>query len=126
MDAMPVVTPYAGHVAEPELESLGARVRRGDKAAVPALARQFESLFMAQLCKEMRQTLEPGTLFGNDPGDVLGGMFDLFMGKHLAAGGGIGLAKLLERHFDPAAHTRHAHATNTAWEPTPTNLPTLA
>lgn len=126
MDAMPVLTPYAGHAAEPELESLGARVRRGDKAAVPALARQFESLFMAQLCKEMRQTLEPGGLFGEDPGDVMGGMFDLFMGKHMAAAGGIGLGAYLQRHFDPTVPAHHATSMSTAWETTPRNLPRLA
>jgi peptidoglycan hydrolase FlgJ len=113
MDVMPVITPPAGRLAEPELESLSGRVKHGDKAAIPALARQFESVFMAQLIKEMRQTLEPGSFFGNDPGDVYGGMFDLFMGKHLAKAGGIGLAKVLERHMGAATHAGNAPPTNT-------------
>ncbi len=116
MDATPAVVASPDGLAEPELQSLGARVKRGDKAAVPALARQFESLFLAQMVKEMRQTLEPGTLFGDDPGDVYGGMFDLFLGKHLARSGGIGLAAVLERYLDPA--TGHAPATHTPWQPT--------
>jgi peptidoglycan hydrolase FlgJ len=120
MDVMPVVTPPAGQLAEPELESLGGRVKRGDKAAIPALAKQFESVFMAQLVKEMRQTLEPGTFFGNDPGDIYGGMFDLFIGKHLAQAGGIGLAKMMEKHMLGAAQSPPATLTNTptstSWE----------
>jgi peptidoglycan hydrolase FlgJ len=119
MDVMPMMSPPAGRLAEPELESLSGRVKRGDQKAIPALARQFESVFMAQMVKEMRQTLEPGTLFGNDPGDVYGGMFDLFMGKHLAQAGGIGLAKVLERHMGAAAHSRTATSTSTPWEPKP-------
>jgi flagellar protein FlgJ len=117
MDTLPVIAPPTGHLAEPEIESLSARVKRGDKSAIPALAKQFESVFMAQLVKEMRQTLEPGTLFGNDPGDVYGGMFDLFLGKHLAGAGGIGLAKVLERSM---GSTAHSHATPTS---TPTENP---
>jgi flagellar protein FlgJ len=130
MDVLPVMTPAAGHMAEPELESLSARVKRGDKAAIPALARQFESVFMAQMVKEMRNTLEPGTLFGNDPGDVYGGIFDLFMGNHLAKAGGIGLAKVLEQHMGPAAHARSATSTNTPtsnpWQAKPLKLPKTA
>jgi peptidoglycan hydrolase FlgJ len=121
MDVMPVLTPPTGQSAEPELESLSGRVKRGDKAAIPALARQFESVFMAQLVKEMRQTLEPGTLFGNDPGDVFGGMFDLFLGKHLAKSGGIGLASMLERYLGGADQPRTATAKSARWEPKPQN-----
>jgi flagellar protein FlgJ len=76
---------------------------------------------MAQLVKEMRQTLEPGTLFGNDPGDVFGGMFDLFMGKHMAKAGGIGLAKVLERHLGDTTNspttTATSNLTSNPWVP---------
>jgi Rod binding domain-containing protein len=127
MDVMPVMSPPSGQLAEPELESLSARVKHGDPRAIPALARQFESVFMAQMVKEMRQTLEPDTLFGNDPGDVYGGMFDLFMGKHLAQAGGIGLAKVLERHMHATGHHRPATSTSTPtgspWEMKPQTLP---
>jgi peptidoglycan hydrolase FlgJ len=127
MDVMPVVSAPAGHMAEPELESLSGRVKRGDKSAIPALAKQFEGVFMAQLVKEMRQTLEPGTLFGNDPGDVYGGLFDMFMGKHLAQAGGIGLAKVLEHNMGINARAHAATPTNTPtsspWKVAPHNLP---
>lgn len=115
MDVTPTMIPSTVHSTEPELDGLSARVKHGDKKAIPELARQFESVFMAQLVKEMRQSLEPDTLFGNDPGDVYGGLFDMFLGKHLAKSGGIGLAKMLERHLNS-----HDISTKTA---TPTNAP---
>lgn len=123
MDVTPAIASPAGQLAEPDLESLSGRVKRGDKAAVPALARQFESVFMAQLVKEMRQTLDPGTLFGNDPGDVFGGMFDLFLGKHLAQAGGIGLAAVLERYLGAGPQPGSATPTGSQWEPKSRNLP---
>jgi flagellar protein FlgJ len=118
MDVSPVLTPPTASMAEPELEGLSARVKRGDKSAVPELARQFEGVLLAQMVKEMRQTLEPGTLFGNDPGDVMGGLFDMFLGKHLTRSGGIGLAKFLERYLGPDDKT-HTPATSNPWLLTP-------
>jgi flagellar protein FlgJ len=89
---------------EPDLQSLASRVHHGDPKAIPALARQFESLFLSQLLKEMRQTSEEGEgLFGKDPGDVMGGLFDQMMGKHLAEAGGIGLASMLTRQLQPTS-----------------------
>ena len=64
------------------------------------VARDLEANFLSMLLKEMRQTLEPdGGLFPGDTGDVQGGLFDLFMGQHLAAAGGFGMAAALDRHL---------------------------
>ena len=51
--------------------------------------------------KEMRKTLEPGTLFGEDSGDVYGGMFDLYLGQQMTQSGGFGLAKMIRESLDP-------------------------
>jgi Rod binding domain-containing protein len=67
------------------------------KPSVGKMASEFESMLLTQLLKDMRQTLEGDSLFGDDPGDVQGGLFDYFMGKHLADNGGIGLAAALIR-----------------------------
>ncbi len=64
-----------------------------DKSA--NVATDFESLFTSQLLKEMRKSLDPETMFGSDPGDVYGGMFDQFVGQQMANSGGIGIAKLV-------------------------------
>lgn len=96
MELPALTTPMDG-IAEPDLQSLSARVRAGDKNAIPALGRQFESVFLSQLFKEMRQTLEPDGMFGHDAGDALGGIFDMMMGKFVAGAGGIGLAAVFSR-----------------------------
>lgn len=66
-----------------------------DLNKVQQVASDFESLFASQILKEMRQSLDPETMFGGDSGDVYGGMFDMFIGKQVAEGGGFGLAKML-------------------------------
>jgi flagellar protein FlgJ len=105
-----------------DVESLSARVRAGDPAAFPALAREFESVLLGQVLKEMRQTLESGGLFGSDPGDVHGGLFDLMMGRYLAAAGGMGLADVLTRQM--AGSLPAAATTETApCDPTRTTSP---
>src|SRR5580658_6531783 len=64
-------------------------------------AKEFEATFLSMLIKEMRQTDdEEGGLFPGDSSDIQGGLFDLFMSRHLANAGGIGLAGYLERHMN--------------------------
>ena len=58
-------------------------------------AKDFESVFTSMLLKEMRKTLEPTSLFGEDSSDIYGGLFDQFMGQHVADAGGIGIAKVV-------------------------------
>ena len=72
--------------------SLGKEQRRSADTA-----KEFESLFLTLLLKGMRQTLEPDSLFPGDSGDVMGGLFDQFMGQHLADAGGVGLAATIRR-----------------------------
>ncbi|MCR9200966.1 MAG: rod-binding protein [Planctomycetaceae bacterium] len=56
------------------------------------LLKQFESVMLSMVLKQMRQT---GTgeegLFPGDSSDTLGGMFDMYLGEHLAESGGFGL-----------------------------------
>jgi Rod binding domain-containing protein len=60
------------------------------------VAKDFEAVFSSMMLKEMRNTLEPGSLFGEDSSDILGGLFDQFLGQHLADSGGFGMAKMIE------------------------------
>lgn len=66
----------------------------GDVAA--NVAQDFESVFASMLLKEMRQSLEPGSLFGEDSGDVYGGLFDRYFGDQLTKGNGLGMAKMVQ------------------------------
>ncbi len=76
------------------------------KPSLTDAAKGFESVFLTMLLKEMRQTLEPGSLFGSDGGDVYGGLFDQFMAQHLTQGKGMGIAQALMKQLEPT--TPHA------------------
>ncbi len=64
------------------------------------VAKDFESLFTSMVLKEMRNSLEPGSLFAEDSNDVYGGMFDQYMGEHMSNAGGLGLAKMIRESLD--------------------------
>lgn len=67
-----------------------------NQRALEVAAKDFEGMFVSLLLKEMRQTLEPGTMFGQDSGDVLGGLFDVFIGQHLAKAGALGIGNIVK------------------------------
>ena len=59
-------------------------------------AREFESILLGMLVKEMRESLPGDGLFGKSPGaSVLEGLFDQMMGESLASGEGLGLRRNL-------------------------------
>jgi Rod binding domain-containing protein len=76
---------------------LARQAQRGDARTWDAVAVGFEELFLTQLVKQMRQTLEPGALFPQDDSDILGGLFDMTMGQHLARAGALGIGALLQQ-----------------------------
>ncbi len=64
----------------------------------------FEGVFASMLLKQMRQTLGSGQgLFGKDPGDIFGGLFDHFMSQHMAQKGSLGIAHMIESHLEKAS-----------------------
>lgn len=79
-----------------DLAAIARRAPAERAQAVQQAALGFEGMFVSQLIKQMREALEPGTMFGSDTGDVLGGLFDMTMGQHLAKSGALGIAKLLQ------------------------------
>lgn len=91
----------------------GATVRdTADTTKLKNMAKEFEATLLSTLLKEMRQTLdEDGGLFPGDSGDVQGGLFDMFMSRHLADSGGIGLATYLVQHMkaSPSAKPIASH-----------------
>jgi Rod binding domain-containing protein len=66
------------------------------------VAEDFESVFASLMLKEMRKTLEPGAMFGEDSGDVYGGLFDLYLGQQMSQSGGFGLAKMVSKAIQSA------------------------
>lgn len=58
----------------------------------------FESIFISQLLKNMRSSVEESNLFGNVTGsDIYQNLFDTEISKKIAHGGGLGLADILYR-----------------------------
>ena len=87
-----------------------------EKAAAQ-VAQDFESVFASMLLKEMRQSLEPGTLFGEDSGDVYGGLFDRFIGEQMSKGKGLGMSRMVQdsiERLQQAAKPKSAAAGNSA------------
>ncbi|HZV04099.1 MAG TPA: rod-binding protein [Gemmataceae bacterium] len=80
------------------------------KPSLKDAAQGFESVFLSMLLKEMRQTLEPGSLFGSDSSDIYGGLFDQFMAQHLAQGKGMGLAHALMKQLEPSSGHGASHS----------------
>ncbi|MBE9529019.1 MAG: peptidoglycan DD-metalloendopeptidase family protein [Proteobacteria bacterium] len=61
----------------------------------------FEAIFINQMLKSMRSTVEEGSLFHGGSGEKMyAEMMDAEMSKSIAAGGGIGLKGILATHFD--------------------------
>jgi peptidoglycan hydrolase FlgJ len=73
----------------------GATVKPVSAARAAEAAKEMEATFLALLLKQMRESLDSedgGGLFPGDTGDVQGGLFDMFMSRHLAEAGGVGMA----------------------------------
>lgn len=66
--------------------------------AAPPQVREMEALFISLMLKNLRQSESGEGLFPGDRSDTFGGMFDTYMGQHLADGGGIGLTTLFRGH----------------------------
>ena len=103
MEILPTVTgPMTLPGLDPQL--LSAQARAGDKQAIDRVATNFEGLFVSILLKEMRQTLQPSGMFGSDTSDVYGGLFDTYLGQHLAQSGALGIAKMIRHQLERTAH----------------------
>ncbi|MGI9516990.1 MAG: rod-binding protein [Pirellulaceae bacterium] len=75
------------------------------------VAQEFESFFYSLLIKEMRQTLDQG-LFGEEGSDAYGGLFDMFLGQHLGAAGGLGIDNYISQYVDAANSAEPAEGTD--------------
>jgi len=92
--SLPTLQPAATPLTD--VTQLAARARSGDRKAIEEVAVGFEGVFASLLVKQMRQTLEPGALFGRDDSDILGGLFDHYLGQHLAQAKSLGIANLIQ------------------------------
>ena len=87
---------------------LGDASRPPADAELEAVGTQFESVFMSLMISEMREATETG-MFEGEGSDTFGGLFDMFMGQHLAQAGGIGIKQMLiQRYAANAANAPEA------------------
>ncbi|MEX2285676.1 MAG: rod-binding protein [Planctomycetaceae bacterium] len=81
-------------------EALSQRSHVADATEQQKIAADFEGIFISMLLKEMRQTVGGDGLFAGDASDTYGGMFDMFLGQHLAAQGGLGIRDMILKYLD--------------------------
>lgn len=79
------------------LTELKARASSDAQGSLDEVARQFESLFVQQMLKSMRQAGLGEGLMDNDQSLFYRDMYDQQLGIHLSESGGIGLAEVIKR-----------------------------
>jgi flagellar protein FlgJ len=85
------------------------------KAALPAVAKQFESIFTQMMLKSMRDASSGDGLFDSDAGNQWRDMFDQQLSVQLSQGGnGIGIAQMLVRQLGGALGGKSDGATGDA------------
>jgi flagellar protein FlgJ len=72
-----------------------------DATGTQDVGEQFESVFVSMLLKEMRQSSSEDGMFAGDSADVYGGLFDTFLGQHIASQGSLGLAEMVNQQISP-------------------------
>lgn len=77
----------------------------GEPRSLSAAAREFESLFVQMMLKQMRQTGFGGGLFDSSRMDLANQMFDREIAREIGHGEGLGLADMLVRQLRPQAAT---------------------
>ncbi|MEC8557465.1 MAG: rod-binding protein [Planctomycetota bacterium] len=74
------------------------------RAQMENVAEEFESVFVSLLLKEMRgSSQEEGGMFGGESSDSYGGLFDMFMGQHLAKDSPLGIGRMLLQQYEKNA-----------------------
>ncbi|MDH4246617.1 MAG: rod-binding protein [Deltaproteobacteria bacterium] len=99
-DIYPVVS---GKSNDSKLMNLKGRAGAAlEKTRMREAAQEFESLMIEQMIREMRKNVPKSDLFGNSKGqEIFEEMLDGEYAKNMVDKGGIGLADMLVRQFDP-------------------------
>ncbi|HUU09998.1 MAG TPA: rod-binding protein [Phycisphaerae bacterium] len=88
----PLVEAGTCAVAPASIERL-LNTRRGNAREVVQAARDFESVLLHRLMEEMRRTIPKSELLDTGTSDQIQGLFWMYLAKHMADQGGIGLWK---------------------------------
>src|ERR1700733_10127050 len=102
LSAMPMV-PAIGPTND--ITGIAQQGKAKDPKAIDNVATGFESMFSSMLFKGMRQSLGSDSMFQGDKSDVLGGLFDYFMGQHTAPSGSLGIAAMVKKQLTGPSHS---------------------
>lgn len=91
-------TPTTSEVkTEKPVVSNNSATKDSEKSAkVRKVIEEFEGVFMSMIVKQLRETDNGEGFFPGDHSDTYGGMFDMYMGQHIARGADTGLEQLFE------------------------------
>ena len=78
-----------------QFTTLRAEATKNPNAALEEVAAQFESIFLQQMLKSMRDATVKSDLFDSSQMDTYQGMADQQLAVQLAEQGGIGLARMM-------------------------------
>lgn len=69
-----------------------------EKAKIAEAAKEFEAVFLSYMLRSMRSSLKTNEMFGDSfGGDMMEGMFDMELAKHMSSGKNFGLSEMLYR-----------------------------
>lgn len=82
--------------------SLRGQAQQNSDKATRETATQFEALFIHEMLKSMRQTVDKNDLTGSDAEDTFQEMYDRELSQQLAKRNTLGVADMLVKHLDRA------------------------
>lgn len=87
-----------------QFTALRAEATANPNAAVEEVAAQFESIFLQQMLKSMRDASVKSDLFGSSQMETYEGMADQQLALRLSEQGGIGLARMMVEQMQIRGH----------------------
>ena len=84
------------------MANLRGQAQQKTEKATRETATQFEALFIHEMLKSMRQTIEKSDLNGSDAEDTFQEMYDRELSQQLAKRNTLGVADMLVKHLDRA------------------------
>ena len=93
--------------AESAARQVDPKKQAKEKAELKKACQEFEGMFIAQMWKEMRKTVQKGGLVGGGFGEeIFGSMLDQAYSEKASQRGALGLADLLEQQLSPESYAR--------------------
>lgn len=84
------------------MASLRGQAQQKTEKATRESATQFEAMFIHEMLKSMRQTIDKSELNGSDAEDTFQEMYDRELSQQLAKRNTLGVADMLVKHLDRA------------------------